>query len=509
MRKPEHVLVLAGLLVALGLGLFSYKLTQFGMPLKPQTQSPIWTVEARLGFRSGQGPVKARLKIPNEPRGFGILDENFVSRGFGLTTAVENGNREVMWAIRRSRGPQALYYRVSVFADPARISAGVAPTFPDIPVLEEPYATAQQQLVANARARSADIATFTAEMLRLLTEQSTDENVHLFIDNRTTTSQKAEVAKNLLAGARIPTRIAHGLELNDTVQSRGLETWLEVHNGEKWLSFALDSGTQFNPARRLVWFYGSEKLMSVQGGRSPELLFSVQRSTIGGLEIAERRAAQQDSHVFEFSLFELPIRTQAVYSVLLMIPVGAFVMVIMRNVVGVPTFGTFTPILIALAFRETRLLYGVLLFTFVIALGLAVRFYLEKLRLLLAPRLASVLTVVVLMLAIISIVSHRLELETGLSVALFPMVILTMVIERMSIVWDERGPGAAGTEGLGTLAVATAAYVVMSIDQLEHLVFVFPELLLPLLGVMLLLGRYTGYRLSELARFKVLAGKQP
>ncbi len=30
-----------------------------------------------------------------------------------------------------------------------------------------------------------------------------------------------------------------------------------------------------------------------------------------------------------------------------------------------------------------------------------------------------------------------------------------------------------------------------------------------LLGIMLLLGRYTGYRLSELARFKVLTGKQP
>ncbi|MEL7450722.1 MAG: inactive transglutaminase family protein [Pseudomonadota bacterium] len=507
MRKPSHVTALAAVLMALGVALFAYKATNFGIPLKPEVEAPVWTVEARLSFRSSQGPVKASLKIPHESRGFGILDENFVSRGFGLTTAVNGDNREAMWAIRRSRGPQALYYRVSVFQDPARDVEASAPPFPAVPSLEEPYATALEQLVASARARSADIATFTAEMLRMLADDTPDENVHLFLDSGASSSKKAEVAKTLLAGARIPTRIAHGLELSDTVQAAGLSTWLEVHNGDRWLSFALDSGTQFQPTRRLVWYYGSGKLMSVQGGRGAETIFSVQRSTIGGLEVAERRAAQQDSHVFEFSLFDLPIRTQAVYSVLLMIPVGALVMVLMRNVVGVPTFGTFTPILIALAFRETRLLYGIVLFSLVIALGLAVRFYLEKLRLLLAPRLASVLTVVVLMLAIISVLSHRLELETGLSVALFPMVILTMVIERMSIVWDERGPGAAATEGLGTLAVAIVAYVVMSIDQLEHLVFVFPELLLVMLGVMLMLGRYTGYRLSELVRFKTLADR--
>jgi hypothetical protein len=36
-------------------------------------------------------------------------------------------------------------------------------------------------------------------------------------------------------------------------------------------------------------------------------------------------------------------------------------------------------------------------------------------------------------------------------------------------------------------------------------VFVFPELLLVLLAATLLLGRYYGYRLLELPRFKVLA----
>jgi hypothetical protein len=40
---------------------------------------------------------------------------------------------------------------------------------------------------------------------------------------------------------------------------------------------------------------------------------------------------------------------------------------------------------------------------------------------------------------------------------------------------------------------------------IEHLVFVFPELLLVLLAATLLLGRYSGYRLMDLYRFKALA----
>jgi len=114
------------------------------------------------------------------------------------------------------------------------------------------------------------------------------------------------------------------------------------------------------------------------------------------------------------------------------------------------------------------------------------------------------LITVILILASISILSHKLGLETGLSVALFPLVIMTMGIEHMSVVWEERGPAEAFREGVGTLLVAAVAYQVMNLDIVEHLVFVFPEVLLVVLAATLLLGRYSGYRLLELFRFKVL-----
>ena len=95
-----------------------------------------------------------------------------------------------------------------------------------------------------------------------------------------------------------------------------------------------------------------------------------------------------------------------------MIPIGELSTVLMRNLVGIDAFGTFMPVLIALAFRETRLFWGIVLFTLLVALGLSIRFLLERLRLLLVPRLSAVLIVVVFLMLVSSIASHKLGMET-------------------------------------------------------------------------------------------------
>ena len=243
----------------------------------------------------------------------------------------------------------------------------------------------------------------------------------------------------------------------------------------------------------------------MEGGSNVDVRFAIQENHLDAIAIAETQSAQRDAFAVDFSLYSLPIQTQAVYSVLLMIPIGALIMVILRNFVGINAFGTFMPVLIALAFRETKLLWGVILFTTLVALGLSIRFLLDRLRLLLVPRLGAVLIVVVILMLIISLMSHRLGLETGLSVALFPMVIIAMTIERMSVVWEERGAFDAMRAGAGSLVVAVVAYVFMGMSWLEHLIFTFPELLLLVLSMVIVAGRYTGYRLSELRRFRALS----
>jgi hypothetical protein len=120
------------------------------------------------------------------------------------------------------------------------------------------------------------------------------------------------------------------------------------------------------------------------------------------------------------------------------------------------------------------------------------------------------LIIVIGLMMVLSILSAKLGLTQGLSIALFPMVILTMTIERMSIVWEERGGRGTFKETLGTLVVAVSGYYVMTHDLLTHLMFNFPELLLIVLAFCLLLGSYTGYRVSEVMRFRdLVANKVP
>jgi len=502
--KQQYVFGLAAVLMILGLAVFAYKWQVLGFPVSQNKETPVWTVESAIRFDSGPGSIKVNLHIPTLTPGFRTLNEIPVSRGYGFSLNYRTGGREAQWAIRRADGPQTIYYRISVYADAGSNQSDTTPPFPPLPTINEPFKTAVDVIVADVKEHSADTASFTSELLRLMNDPSPDPNVELLRLEANSNAEFVQTVTTILASARIPARMVHGLKLEGRQRNAQMLTWLEVHDGDDWRYFNPMTGDESLPDNFLVWWRGNEPLINVEGGSNVQVGFAVQDNQLDTVSIANSQADQRGANLIDFSLYSLPIQTQAVYSVLLMIPIGALVMVFLRNFVGIDAFGTFMPVLIALAFRETKLFWGVILFSLLVALGLSIRFLLERLRLLLVPRLSAVLIVVVMLMLIISIVSHRLGMETGLSVALFPMVIIAMTIERMSVVWEERGAADAMRASFGSLLVAVTAYIFMGLPWLEHLIFTFPELLLVVLALALVAGRYTGYRLLELRRFRAL-----
>ncbi len=504
MKKSLHWLVLSLTLVVIGVAAFAYKVSVLGYPLGPMQEEALWTVQARIKLLPQDGPVKLELQLPHKVPGFARLDESFVSKGFGRTVAEDELSRVSRWTIRRLREQRTLYYRAQYSADSQQAGWTDQPGFPDPPQLEEPFDSALTTIVEDIRSRSADIESFALHVLKVLGGDALDENSALFVKQITGPESRVRIARQILAGARIPTEMMHGIRLEDDQRHATREPWLAVHNGKRWLYFNPLTGNRGLPKDVLLWWRGDRDVAEVTGAEIDDVRLSVRRADVDSLDLAGQRAVSGESMFANVSLLNLPVETQAVYGVLLMVPLGAFIIVVLRNIIGIKTFGTFMPVLIALAFRETQLLAGVIMFTIVVAAGLLIRFYLEHLRLLLVPRLASVLTIVVLLMTVTTLLSQSLGIEAGLSITLFPMVIMAMTIERMCIVWEERGPAEAVRDGLGSLAVAAAAYLVMGIESVRHLTFVFPELLLALLGVTIMLGRYTGYRLSELGRFRKL-----
>ncbi|AAU92664.1 conserved hypothetical protein [Methylococcus capsulatus str. Bath] len=501
-----HVRLLAAVLTAVGLALCYYKVEILGLPLLPTEQAEVWTVEARIEFKARRDTaVKVQFAIPRAPRGYTVLDENFVASDYGLTTDDNGLRRQARWAIRETHGWQVLYYRIHLAKDPAA-EASPPPTGVVMPVepqsLPEPLQAAARGLLNEVRSKSADNVTFAQALLQRLNAADADSNVSLLRQDITGPDDWARRIVAILREADVSARPVYLAILKDNASRGSLTPWVEVFDGDSWVDLSPSSGETGLPGDAIVWTVGSEPLLEITGGKNGRVEYSVRRHSQEMTQIAEQRARKMGSRIMEFSLFSLPVKTQNVYRVLLLVPIGAFLIVFLRNVVGLQTFGTFMPILIAAAFRETQLLWGVAMFCLLVALGLLLRFYLESLKLLLVPRLAAVLIIVILLMAMVSVMTYKLGLDRGVSVALFPMVIMAMTIERMSMVWEEFGPVEALKQGFGSLAVAVLGYLSMSSDYLGHLVFVFPELLLVVLALTLLLGRYTGYRLLELWRFR-------
>jgi hypothetical protein len=204
------------------------------------------------------------------------------------------------------------------------------------------------------------------------------------------------------------------------------------------------------------------------------------------------------------SLFHLPAEFQQAFRILLLVPIAALIITILRNVVGFPTFGIFMPVLMALAFRNTGLYYGLGIFTGIMLLGYLLRLGMDKLQLLLVPRLSMILTFVILALAFAALVGSKFDMKGIMAVGLLPIVILTMTIERFFILIEEAGLREAVRTVLGSAAVASISYWIINQEPIQFIFYFYPELLFGIAGVQLLLGRYTGFRLSEIFRFREL-----
>lgn len=503
MTSKTHVYGLILTLFLVGMGIFFYRHLVLDVPLTETENVNSWMVEANLRFNAERDvPVKANFSIPYMPPDYIILDEYFISQNYGVSTHLTDYNRRATWTLRRGSGSQSLYYRAIIREADTQETTLPPPPMVKMPQLPENEKTAVKTITEKARLASADIQTFAQSTLKELNKQ--DGNAKFLVGNQFSDENVIGAAITVLKQARIYAMPVYGLFLNQQNKAE-FHSFLAVYNEKEWVYINPKTAASGLPKNFLVWQYGSEPMFKLSGGHKPQFSISVSPTPMNALSMVKARGLQNESELLRFSLLQLPVNVQETYKILLTVPIGTFIILLLRNFVGLSTFGTFMPVLIALAFRETHVAWGIALFTFIVSVGLLARFYLDHLRLLLVPRLSAILTFVILLMVFISVISVNLGLASGLSVALFPMVILTMTIERMCITWDERGPYEAILAGIGSLFAAVICYGAMSYAPLQYLIFAFPELLLVLLAIILWFGQYRGYRFSELVRFRVLA----
>jgi hypothetical protein len=480
-------------------------------PVFPTAPGRTWQLLIDAHVKGGSGETTLALAVPNEQAGRMLVEERVTSGTLNFNLLREGPNRIGVWSGLIGSGEEEIHYRAIILIRPGRSSRVDPPTLEKLP----PVVGKEEQALTERLARNwiqlapaARIKAVAAAMAGEWGKPSPeDPDIHAW---KTIQGKYGQVAAflTLLEASGLPARAVEGFRLFEGVKTRPL-TWIEVWTGQRWESLKPETGeVEKNPAILLPLATGRLPAARVSGGELSEIRWFLSREIISQWRLHFERILRSDRLLDQWSLFRLPPEFQQTFRILLLVPIGALMIGVLRNLVGFPTFGIFMPVLMALAFRGTGLGYGLGMFAGVLLIGYAVRRLLDKLRLLLVPRMSVILTLVIACFTGLALLGNKYGLREFMAVGLLPFVILTMTIERFFVVLEEAGIREGVRTAAGSTAVSVITYGIISWEPLQLTFFVYPELLGGVAAVQILLGRYTGYRLSEVFRFRTFRGTQ-
>ncbi len=519
-----YVFLVAAVLSAIGLGIFYYKHKVLEFPLSPGKEYQGWQVEVafktwpKQNWRVKEHPVFLQFKLPTGARDLAVAEESFITSDFGREIMVDDstGNRTVNLSKRMAKAREVILYRASIYKLDSPAPEKMQKTLPKADMAyarenrfkmlrkeDDPLYLAIDALIEEARQKSANPGTFARQLYRLAIDEK-DNRGRLIRSEISSLQSVQAVAAFLLNTAGVPARLVHGIPLSTQDRNVRFVQWVELYMQDQWQPIDPLTGRIGLSADYLPWWIGNDTFFQNEGLQGLNVSVSLRQTDDNAMTRAIWKSGELANVLLKTSFYTLPIETQLVMQILLLIPLGALLIAFLRQVIGIKTFGTFMPVLIALSFRQTGLEAGLLFYALIVGIGLMVRGIFSKMHLLFAPRLSAILTMVVLLIAFLGLFSYRLGIETGVSISLFPVVILTMTIERLSIMIEEYGLKESMTTMLGSLFAAILSFIVINDPNIVHLVFTFPELLLVVVALNLLLGSYNGYKLTEYFRFKAL-----
>ena len=217
-------------------------------------------------------------------------------------------------------------------------------------------------------------------------------------------------------------------------------------------------------------------------------------------EIPAYREAVTDTMI-KVSESNVPLET---LKLILLLPFAATIVAIFRNIVGVRTYGVFVPAIISIAFLSSGLVFGLILFTVLLVTGVFARRIMERLNLMMVPRLAILLTICCMVMAAMITIGIKMDTQYLARLTVFPLIIMALIIENFMKTTVEKGLLDALKICFSTVIVSVACFLVVSIPTLQAIVMTHPEILLLVVGLNILIGRWKGLRLVEYFRFSKL-----
>jgi len=197
------------------------------------------------------------------------------------------------------------------------------------------------------------------------------------------------------------------------------------------------------------------------------------------------------------SLLSLPQALQGTVENILFVPMGALVVVIFRLTLGIRVLGPFRSILLALAFVVTGVWLGLLFTLTTVAVVVLIRPVIRAFGVPYYGRVSVMLSAVALVMVAGTFVGVVLGSAELSQVARFPVVVLCLIGEAVSVTIQREGLR-SGLWRTGTTAVvAVLVAALASIPRMRYVLLAFPELLLVEIALIAVVSRSCSWRLLE------------
>ncbi|MFZ2542131.1 MAG: UUP1 family membrane protein [Gallionella sp.] len=521
-RRITYLIVLA-IMVLLPMSVTAYKLYVLDYPLAGLIPAPSYNVEISMQVEGHGDDINIRTYLPKTDSRQSVDNERNASGAFTTELKTDSLNRETFWKAENVRGQQGILYAYAVRARHVRFNIPVELTIPEsYPdtvasyLVAEPGIQKDDPQIAAALHRIVPIEKPTIlEAVTLIHRHLQDNLANRDFSGYTdalTALKLGEASCNgksrlFVALARklnIPARLVGGLIMQQG-SKRTTHQWVEVYINGHWVPFdTINDHFAEIPANYLTLYYGDLVLFKHTSNVNFQYFFNVTKQLVPqrDAEVALSQSTLNITNLYAF--FERVGISQNLLKILLMLPLGALVTVVFRNVIGLETFGTFLPALIASAARETGLLWGMIGFIVIILVSAVVRRALDWLQLLHSPKMAIMLTTVVIVMMIMTVGGVQLGLFELAHMTLFPIAILAITAERVALMEAEQGALKVAKITFMTIIVIAACYAVMDSLFMQSLILAFPELLLVVIALNLWLGKWIGIRVMEFVRFRRL-----
>lgn len=188
---------------------------------------------------------------------------------------------------------------------------------------------------------------------------------------------------------------------------------------------------------------------------------------------------------------------------LMLLPLIATLVSFLHYIVGLSGYGIFMPTMVAIAFLATGVLGGVVLFAMILMISLVSNWVLKKWKLHFWPsRSINLLFISVGTFGLMMLSTYFKILDIS-QISIFPILFTILLVEEFVRTQLTKSKSEAFKLTLGTLILAIIGAAMMSVRQIQETVLLYPEVtLIIVLMINLIVGSYSGIRLTEIKRFK-------